>query len=78
MFPVFFVQITRMKVICAGFPKTGTKSMALALRELGYSVHDYEEHLHLNLDHYLDYFEGRADVAHVVARYQVRVDICNV
>ena len=52
--------------------------MALALRELGYSVHDYEEHLHLNLDHYLDYFEGRADVAHVVERYQVRLDICNV
>jgi len=33
--------------------------MALALRELGYSVHDFEEHLQYNLDNYLDYFEGR-------------------
>ena len=48
-----------MKVLCAGFPKTGTKSMALALRELGYSVHDFEEHLQFNLDNYLDFFEGR-------------------
>ena len=48
-----------MKVLCAGFPKTGTKSMALALRELGYTVHDFEEHLQFNLDNYLDYFEGR-------------------
>ena len=48
-----------MKVLCAGFPKTGTKSMAMALRELGYSVHDFEEHLQYNLDNYLDYFEGR-------------------
>ena len=32
-----------MKIICAGFPKTGTKSMAMALRELGYeNVHDFE------------------------------------
>ena len=42
-----------MKIICAGFPKTGTKSMALALSSLGYSVHDFEEHLQYNLDNYL-------------------------
>nr|XP_039258419.1 uncharacterized protein LOC120334967 [Styela clava] len=29
-----------MKVICAGIPKTGTKTMAEALRILGYNVHD--------------------------------------
>jgi len=51
-----------MKVICAGFPKTGTKSLALALRQLGYEhVHDVEEHLQYNLDNYLDFFEGRSD-----------------
>lgn len=51
-----------MKIICAGFPKTGTKSMARALRELGYGpVHDFEEHLEYNLDTYLDFFEGRVD-----------------
>ncbi|XP_078489206.1 uncharacterized protein LOC100184759 [Ciona intestinalis] len=32
-----------MKVICAGFPKTGTKTMYAALRELGYSVYDFDE-----------------------------------
>ena len=34
-----------MKIICAGFPKTGTKSMASALRQLGYNVNDFPEHL---------------------------------
>jgi len=32
-----------MKVICAGYPKTGTKSLSAALTELGYRVFDYEE-----------------------------------
>ena len=33
--------------------------MALALRELGYSVHDFEEHIQYDLDNYLDFFDGR-------------------
>ena len=33
-----------MKVIVAGFCKTGTKSVNAALKELGYSVYDYMEH----------------------------------
>jgi len=48
-----------MKVICAGFPKTGTKSMAMALRELGYTVHDYPEHVAIGLETYLAFFQGR-------------------
>ncbi|CAK8686999.1 unnamed protein product [Clavelina lepadiformis] len=32
-----------MKVICAGYSKTGTKSMQAALTELGYNVYDYME-----------------------------------
>ncbi|CAK8678810.1 uncharacterized protein LOC143470831 [Clavelina lepadiformis] len=32
-----------MKVICAGFPKTGTKSLAEALRQLGFVVYDFIE-----------------------------------
>ena len=32
-----------MKVICAGFPKTGSKSCSTALRQLGYNVADYME-----------------------------------
>lgn len=29
-----------MKIICAGFQKTGTKTVAEALRILGFNVHD--------------------------------------
>ena len=32
-----------MKFICAGYPKTGTKSVSAALRQLGYNVADYIE-----------------------------------
>ena len=32
-----------MKVICSGMSKTGTKSLAAALRILGYKVYDFEE-----------------------------------
>nr|XP_039258331.1 uncharacterized protein LOC120334882 [Styela clava] len=36
-----------MKIICAGLQKTGTKSIAEALRILGYNVHDvYEQFFH--------------------------------
>lgn len=59
-----FVQLClnmaiKMKVICAGYPKTGTKSMAYALRILGYEVHDLEEHYDYNLENYVDFLEGR-------------------
>ena len=47
-----------MKIICAGFPKTGTKSMSNALTQLGYNVHDFEEHLEYNLDNYIKFFDG--------------------
>ena len=33
-----------MKVIVAGYSKTGTKSMNAALTELGYNVFDYVDH----------------------------------
>ena len=33
-----------MKVIVAGYPKTGTKSMNVALSELGYNVYDFLDH----------------------------------
>ena len=35
-----------MKVICAGLPKTGTKSMNLALRQLGFNNYDVLEQLY--------------------------------
>ena len=47
-----------MKVICAGLPKTGTKSLSAALSQLGYrNIHDHEEHMEINLDNYLDFFQ---------------------
>ncbi|XP_031559252.1 uncharacterized protein LOC116295545 [Actinia tenebrosa] len=41
-----------MKVICAGFSKTGTKTMASALRIFGYNVHDVEEQWEFHMDEY--------------------------
>ena len=32
-----------MKFVCAGYPKTGSKSASAALRMLGYNVADYIE-----------------------------------
>ncbi|KXJ23760.1 hypothetical protein AC249_AIPGENE4440 [Exaiptasia diaphana] len=42
-----------MKIICAGLPKTGTKSLAAALKILGFTVHDYEEHMEYHLNEYI-------------------------
>ena len=33
-----------MKVIVAGYAKTGTKTMVVALSELGYNVYDFMDH----------------------------------
>nr|XP_026690220.1 uncharacterized protein LOC100186200 [Ciona intestinalis] len=49
-----------MKVICAGAAKTGTKSMARALRLLGYnSVFDIEEAIEFAFKEWEDIWEGR-------------------
>lgn len=36
-------DLAKMKVIFAGFSKTGTKTMQAALTEFGYDVYDYME-----------------------------------
>ncbi len=64
-----------MKIICAGFPKTGTKSMAMALRELGYSVYDFEEHVDFHLDKFVDFMDGVKDSAELMEAYK-DVDVC--
>ena len=46
-----------MKVICAGLSKTGTKSMAKALRILRYNVYDFEEHFKFHGQEWLDVYE---------------------
>ena len=39
----FFRKIKNMKIICAGYPKTGSKSCSGALRVLGFKVADWLE-----------------------------------
>ncbi|XP_032221795.2 uncharacterized protein LOC5520812 [Nematostella vectensis] len=48
-----------MKIIGAGLPKTGTKSLASALMHLGYNVHDHPEQIQFHCDEYIAAFEGQ-------------------
>lgn len=49
-----------MKVICAGLSKTGTKSLAKALRILGLTVYDHLEHRKFHYKQWVDlYGEGK-------------------
>ncbi|XP_078350485.1 uncharacterized protein LOC144635255 [Oculina patagonica] len=49
-----------MKVICAGLSKTGTTSMAQALRMLGFTVYDFVEHQSIHGDEWLEfYYNGK-------------------
>ena len=47
-----------MKIICAGYAKTGTKSIAKALRHLGFTVFDFEEQTFDFVDHWFDVFQN--------------------
>ena len=50
-----------MKVICGGLSKTGTKTLAKALRILGYTVYDYSEHRDFHMDEWFAiHCEGKA------------------
>ena len=66
-----------MKVICAGYGKTGTKSITKALRHLGFTVFDWEEQMFDFLDHWVDVFQNGAkpDVKRVYQNADVCVDI---
>ena len=49
-----------MKIICAGLDKTGTTSMANALRVLGFTVYDWPEQGAIHGDEWLDvYLRGK-------------------
>ena len=65
-----------MKIICAGAGKTGTKSIAKALRHLGFKVFDFEEQTLDFLDHWVDVFQNGAkpDVKRVYQNADVCVD----
>lgn len=47
-----------MKIICAGYPKTGSKSCSAALRILGYNVCDFMETLEFASEIWEKYFNG--------------------
>ena len=49
-----------MKFICAGYPKTGSKSCSAALRQLGYTVCDYVETTEYIAPTWADYVDGHA------------------
>ena len=51
-----------MKVIVAGSPKTGTKSLNAALTVLGYTVHDYLEQFLCHHNEWINIFEGRGRI----------------
>ena len=59
-----------MEIICAGYPKTGTKSCTAALRTLGYSVADYPETLEFLGETWLEFMNGKTDVAAVIQKYK--------
>ena len=65
-----------MKIICAGAGKTGTKSIAKALRHLGFTVFDWEEQMFDFLDHWVDVFQNgtKPDVKRVYQNADVCVD----
>ena len=44
--------------------------MAKALRELGYTVYDFEEHLEENMDKFNDYFAGYKDSSELMEAYR--------
>ena len=59
-----------MEIICAGYPKTGTKSCTAALRTLGYNVADYPETLEFLGETWLEFMNGKTDVAAVIEKYK--------
>ena len=66
-----------MKVICAGFLKTGTKSITKALQHIGFTVFDWEEQTFDFLDHWVDVFQNgvKPDMKRVYQNADVCVDI---
>ena len=55
-----------MEIICAGYPKTGSKSCSSALRVLGYNVADYAETGGLLSAEWMDFLDGKTTIEHVI------------
>ena len=54
------VEPRNMKIICAGLSRTGTTSLAQALRILGFTVFDWPQHMSIHGDEWFDiYHRGK-------------------
>jgi len=59
-----------VQIICAGYPKTGTKSLHEALEMLGYNnIYDYMEHLDYFINDYQRVLNGEEKVRYVLDKY---------
>ena len=58
-----------MKIICAGFPKTGSKSCSSALRKLDFTVADVLETMDFLSEVWLNYGTGKGTIKDVIAEY---------
>jgi len=58
-----------MKIICAGYPKTGSKSCSTALRHLGYNVADYMETLEFLSEIWAKFVQGHVGIDAVIEEY---------
>ena len=59
-----------MKVVCAGLFQTGTESLAIALKILGYKLYSYDHHLSLHLEPWVAALKGSKDQLNFSAMYQ--------
>lgn len=59
-----------MELICAGYPKTGSKSCSEALRILGFTVADYVETAEFLSYVWRDFIEGKVTIDAVIAEYK--------
>ena len=62
-----------MEIICAGYPKTGSKSCSAALRVLGYNVADYIE----TLEFFGETWQGNGSIFNQKSMTNMLSDILN-
>ena len=58
-----------MKLVCAGYPKTGSKSCSTALRTLGYKVADVIEQVEFLTPKWYHYLSGQCSIDDVIAKF---------
>ena len=58
-----------MKIICAGFPKTASKSCSNALRQLGYKVADMRETVIDLSEEWVKFMLGTGSIEAVIREY---------